>query len=179
MISLLGRICFAPDLIFMLIYRVYDCFILCMAHTSPFFQSLSGTDSRESYITSVNCTQLTVHYAGTADPLCGFSMPFISSPPQSYYLSFDDFTAHYHLYQKWEGGMWNLNEWKWLLKFILRIRRESKKKYELKLSLGFFWWFHLAILIPVKVMLIEFRNQRPSQPCHSLSFWNIGERGEI
>lgn len=32
---------------------------------------------------------------------------------------------------------------------------------------------------PVKVMLIEFRNQRPSQPCHSPSFWNMGERGEM
>lgn len=179
MTSLLGRICFAPDLIFMLIYRVYDCFILCMAHASPFFQSLSGTDSRDSYTTSVNCTQLAVHYAGAADPLCGFSMPFISSPPQSYYLSFDDFTAHYHLYQKWEGRMWNVNEWKWLLKFILRIRREIKKKYELKLSLGFFWWFHLAILISVTVMLIEFQNQKHSLSCHSPFFWNRGGRGEM
>lgn len=156
MISLLQWICFAPDLISMLIYRVYDCFILCTAHTSPFFQvSQELTSGSKAYISSINCIQLTVHYSETADPLCGFSMPFISSPPQSYYLSFDDFTAHYHLYQKWEGRMWNLNELKMTFKVYFEDK-ERKLKMWAKTRPRVFWWLHPLYLLLVKVMLIEF-----------------------
>lgn len=128
------------------------------AHTSPFFQVSQGPiPGSKAYMSSINCLQLTVHYSATADPLYGFSTPFILSPPQSYYLSFDDFTAHYHLYQKWEERMWNLNELEMTFKIYFEDQ-ERKLKMWAKIRPGVFWWLRPAILIPVKVRLIKFWN---------------------
>lgn len=135
--SLLQWTCFGPDLISMLIFRVYNCFILYAVSFSFFFQvSQELTPGSEAKASSINCIQLLLSIQQLLIHFVDFPWPsfLLLCSPITFPLMISPLiiTSTRSVARECEIQMSR----KWLYKFMLRIRRESWKCY-LKMGLGF------------------------------------------
>lgn len=136
MISLLGWICFAPDLISKLIYRVCYCFILWTAYTFPFCQiprdRLQGVRPVSHHKLHLVLCSL---FSDCWSTLWIFPCPsfgLLRNPTTFLWWFYCSLSPLAEVRRKNVKFKWVENDWK----FILRIMRDSWQ-CELKLSLRF------------------------------------------